>query len=119
MMDKIITDLNQNKSLGLVFPSDNTCVGWCDNYNIASKLALQMGIEKLPTHIDFPVGSMFWAKKGALASLYELNLKWEDYPEEPLGYDGTMLHALERLLPIIAEKEGYTIKTTHIDQIAR
>ena len=119
MMDKIITDLNQDKNLGLVFPNDNICVGWCNNYNIASELALQMGINKLPRYIDFPVGTMFWAKKGALASLYELNLQWEDYPDEPLSYDGTMLHALERLLPIITEKEGFKVKTTYIDKIAR
>ena len=119
MMDKIITDLNRNKNLGLVFPSDNTCVDWCNNYDIASEIAQQIGIEKLPRQIDFPIGTMFWAKKGALTSLYKLNLQWEDYPEEPLSYDGTMLHALERLLPVIAEKEGFTIKTTHVDQVAR
>ena len=38
MMDKIITDLNRNKNLGLVFPSD-TCVDWCNNYDIASEIA--------------------------------------------------------------------------------
>ena len=32
----------------------------------------------------------------ALAPLMGLNLGWEDYPDEPLPYDGSVLHALER-----------------------
>ena len=67
-----------------------------------------MNIEVLPDHFNFPIGTMFWARTKALAPLIELNLRYEDFPEEPLPIDGTMLHALERLLPLITEKAGFS-----------
>ena len=78
-----------------------------------------MGITKLPKSLNFPVGSMFWARRGALSDLYDLGLNWEDYPIEPLKYDGTILHAIERLLPLIAEKNGYNYKMTYIPGVNR
>ena len=62
---------------------------------------------------------MFWVRKGALTKLYELDLDWEDYPQEPLEYDGTILHAIERLLPIIAEESGYEYRMTYIPELNR
>jgi hypothetical protein len=35
-----------------------------------------------------------------LSPLIELNLQWDDYPLEPLPYDATFLHAIDRLLPL-------------------
>ena len=70
---------------------------------------MRMGIqEPLPPFFEFPVGTMFWARSEALVPLLELNLDWSDYPEEPLPKDGTMLHALERLLPFAAAREGFS-----------
>jgi lipopolysaccharide biosynthesis protein len=48
-----------------------------------------------------------------------LDLSWDDYPEEPLPEDGTMLHAIERLLPFIAEHEGYQIALTRVPGVNR
>ena len=62
---------------------------------------------------------MFWAKKGALSKLFERAYTWEDYPIEPIGYDGTMLHAIERLLPAITKQNGYTYKMTYIPGVSR
>ena len=38
----------------------------------------------------------------------------EDDPEEPVPDDGTMLHALERLIPLAAETSGFTFATQHV-----
>jgi lipopolysaccharide biosynthesis protein len=57
---------------------------------------------------------MFWARQGALRSLYALGLQWHDYPAEPVGYDGTMLHAIERLLPQVCLANGYRYAVTHV-----
>jgi lipopolysaccharide biosynthesis protein len=46
--------------------------------------------------------------------LFGLNLGWDDYPEEPVPIDGTILHALERLLPFVANHAGYQYATTYI-----
>ena len=80
------------------------------NYKSAKALALKLGIDEIPRSFDFPIGNMFWVRKGTLKRLYEVGLNWEDYPTEPIGYDGTILHAIERLLPIIVRAEGYKYK---------
>ena len=58
---------------------------------------------------------MFWARSAALVGLFKESLQWEDYPLEPLPDDGTILHAIERLLPLVAIKAGYEIATSHVD----
>ena len=55
----------------------------------------------------------------ALAPLLELGLDWDDYPEEPVPIDCTILHALERLIPFVAAKAGYRFATTHIKGVNR
>ena len=49
----------------------------------------------------------------ALSALYELGLNWDDYPEEPIIYDGTVLHSIERLLPIICNYSGYEYRASY------
>ena len=60
---------------------------------------------------------MFWARPSALAPLLELGLDWDDYPEETLPNDGTILHAIERLLPFAAKEKGFHFSTMHIPGI--
>ena len=103
----------------MVFPDDPTCISWGINEQKAVDFGNKIGITSLPAHINFPVGTMFWAKSGALSKLYELGCDWNDYPQEPIGYDGTMLHAIERLLPLIAKEQGFSYKMTNIPGITR
>ena len=57
---------------------------------------------------------MFWARSRALEPLLKLGLNWDAYPVEPAPIDGTILHAIERLLPSVARRAGYRYATTHI-----
>jgi lipopolysaccharide biosynthesis protein len=54
-----------------------------------------------------------------LAPLINLNLNWDDYPEEPLPYDGSILHALERLLPLTLSLTGLRIAATNVTGVTR
>ena len=119
MADVILASLHNNPNLGLVFPDDPGCLSWTDNRAHAEALASRLQLNPLPDAINFPVGTMFWARQGALTSLYELGLTWEDYPEEPLGYDGTMLHAIERLLPQICMANGKRYAMSHVPGFSR
>jgi lipopolysaccharide biosynthesis protein len=120
MADTIIHRFAEDPKLGLVFPEDPHLIGWDANLAIAAGLAARLGLSKpLPTHLDFPVGTMFWARPEALASLFELQLSWDDYPDEPLPADGTLLHALERLLPVVATEAGYRYATTEVPGVHR
>jgi len=62
---------------------------------------------------------MFWARPRALAPLIRAKLQWQEFPAEPLPYDGTILHALERLIPFIAAHEGYDHAQTFIPGVVR
>ena len=120
MADIILSAMNNDdRNLGLVFPDDPGCLGWTDNYAHAETLARRLHLTSLPQAINFPVGTMFWARQGALSSLYNLELSWDDYPSEPLGYDGTMLHAIERLIPQICLASGKRYAVTHVPGFSR
>jgi glycosyltransferase involved in cell wall biosynthesis len=120
MMDIVMDHFANDEKLGLVFPSDPHLCGWDANRGIAEGLAKRAGItETLPPFFDFPVGTMFWARVGALKPLFDLRLRWDDYPEEPIPLDGTVMHALERLLPFAARHVGYGYATTHIPGVTR
>ena len=114
MMDHILDEFEIDERLGLVFPDDPTCVGWTENIEEAKSICKTLSISNIPENFNFPVGTMFWVKKGALTKLYELEWEWNDYPLEPLPHDGTILHAIERLIPIIVNKQGYNYKLTYV-----
>ena len=119
MADRILAAMQADPELGLVFPDDPGCLGWTENRPHAEALAMRLGIAQLPEAINFPVGTMFWARQGALRRLYNLGLSWDDYPSEPLGYDGSMLHAIERLLPQICLESGQRYAVTHVPGFSR
>ncbi|MCB8878378.1 rhamnan synthesis F family protein [Acidisoma silvae] len=116
MMDTILAAMVTDPALGLVFPEDPHLNAWDKNRDIADDLASRMGLAKpLPNHFDFPIGTMFWARPAALQSLQQLGIGWDDFPPEPLPIDGSMLHALERLLPFSAAKAGYRYAATMVE----
>lgn len=120
MLDAVVTAFSQEPFLGLVYPDDPHCLGWGENHPIAVDLAQRLDL--LGSHsgdlqaraLDFPVGSMFWARTGALSPLYRHAWGYDDFPEEPLPEDGTLLHAIERLLPLIVHSCGFEHRVTHL-----
>ncbi|HEV7458174.1 MAG TPA: glycoside hydrolase family 99-like domain-containing protein [Roseococcus sp.] len=94
-----------------VYPAGNkirlTDSGWSENRDIAAELLAAHGlegIEDLP-RVEFPQGSMFWARAASLSRLLSLPLRFEDFPEEPIPPDGTLAHALERLILVPGRSE--------------
>jgi glycosyltransferase involved in cell wall biosynthesis len=112
MLDIAASAFASDPKLGLVFAEDPHLVGWDGNRKNAEALAEQMGLSpKLPDFFDFPLGAMFWFRPSALRRLFELRLTWGDYPEEPLPYDGSLLHAIERIIPFVTMAESYGLAT--------
>ncbi len=119
-LTKVLDLFAQEPRLGLVFPEDRHAIGWGLDREPAQELTSRMpGRVRIPPVPIFPMGTMFWARPQALAPLWNLRLGWEDYPVEPLAEDGTLLHAIERLLPAVAESQGYVWKTLHREGIWR
>lgn len=83
-------------------------VQWGQNYFKTAYLARRMGVRlQRATRIDFPAGSMFWARSAALAPLLDLDLSFSSFEPEHGQIDGTTAHAAERLIFYAAERAGY------------
>ena len=83
-------------------------IRWGDNYPTAERLAKRMGLALSPTApLDFPSGSMFWARSAALRPLLDLRLSFDDFPVESGQTDGTLAHAIERLYFLVCEQAGF------------
>jgi hypothetical protein len=118
MMDIVLARLAGDETLGIVFPEDPYLHGWDDNRATAEGLAARMGMtDPLPPYFDFPAGTIFWARTVGLKPLFDLRLGWEDYPREPAANDGTILNAIERLLPFVVRHAGYRFATTHVSGV--
>lgn len=59
----------------------------------------------------FSGGTMFWYRPQALQPLLECGLRFEDFPEEPIGVGGTLAHALERVPPLVCTRRGYRVRS--------
>jgi glycosyltransferase involved in cell wall biosynthesis len=110
MLDRVVRVFANRSDLGLIVAEDPHLVGWDENRAIAERLAERMGVQlPLDDFFDFPLGNMFWARPLALQPLLALDLSWEDYPTEPVAPDGTLIHALERLVPYAVRQVGLSV----------
>lgn len=111
----ILGTLQADPKLGLVYPESYHGVPlwahtWLSNVPVCDALALQLGIAlDHQRYIDFPAGSMFWARVDALRPLYELDLPLQAFPTEEGQVDGTLQHAVERMFGVITRHQGYRL----------
>lgn len=106
-----------NEKLGVLSPpeplgeyySDYYGNTWHDDYEntveLAKKLELNTDIKREKE--VFMLGTVFWARTAALRKLLEVEWKYEDFPQEPLPIDGTISHAIEKILGYVAQDAGY------------
>lgn len=122
MADEIVGAMQQNPTIGMVFADDPNVVDWGENKDYAQLLVQQLGWDAamLPSgSFKFPVGTMFWLRAEVLKPLVQLNLTWDDYPDEPLAQDGSILHALERFFGLLPEQVGLETALTYIPGVSR
>lgn len=83
---------------------------WLSNRGHARNLLSAMGYGDIDygQYIDFPAGSMFWARTQALKPLFDLRLSMADFPAESGQTDNTLHHAIERCLVFSAQAAGLT-----------
>lgn len=117
-VENVISTFENNPRLGLLMvtpPSHSLLYGilgreWTKNFEhvveLKSKLDLNVPIcyEKPPTA---PLGGVFWCRTSALIKLFDYEWEYSDFPEEPLPADGTLLHAIERIYPFVAQDAGF------------
>ena len=118
--DQIVAEFARSERLGIVAPEDRHLHDWDLNAEFAPDVLERLGrTMPLPVHFDFGLGAMFWARTAALSPFIDADLVEGDYPPEPLPVDGTSLHALERLIPLVIEHDGYEFAKTHRADIQR
>ena len=81
-----------------------------ENYLGVKKLLEKMKIS-VPISYDIPpvcpMGAMFWVRPKAMEKLIDLSWEYEDFPEEPLPPDGSLIHVIERVYPFVVQGAGY------------
>lgn len=109
----IITVFERHRSVGIImtqhFEPIRAHLHWDHVFARARKLARRMGFAVTARQVlDFPSGSMFWARTAALAPLLALDLNYDDFPEEKGQTRRTIQHAIERLFLFSAEHAGFS-----------
>lgn len=79
---------------------------WLYNSGRGSQLLSRMHIPFENHMLFYPVGSFFWAKTEAIRPLFDLNLSYQDFDEEKGQIDGTLAHALERVIACVVRNQG-------------
>ncbi|MGF6414549.1 rhamnan synthesis F family protein [Paraburkholderia sp. MM5482-R1] len=112
VVSSVLYAFEHDPNLGMVaaqhFETMRHWTNWGGNFDGAQGLANRLGfaIDK-STPLDFPSGSMFWARTAALKNLVELNLSLEDFPAETNQTDATLAHSIERLFFYACERAGF------------
>ena len=107
-----ILTLFDDPKLGIVFPQHlfeiRGVLNWGYNYALARTLMRRLGVEIDKNHVlEFPSGSMFWGRSEAIRSLLDAGLTYDDFPEESGQVDGTLAHAIERIVLMAVEARGF------------
>jgi hypothetical protein len=112
-INRIVSLFQSVPSLGIVAPLTHRAVlgaaHWGDNLELAQEIARRMGLtQPLPGNdaLQFPVGSMFWARRAVLQPLLDLGLRAENFPPEEGQVDATPAHAIERLYGVVCAAAG-------------
>lgn len=117
-VDNVISTFEDNHRAGLLVPPPpnhadyyiTLGLEWGSNYGNTVELANKLGIDVSIREDKEPIaglGSYFWIKKEALRPVFSKKWTYDDFPEEPIADDGTLLHAIERIYPFAAQSAGY------------
>lgn len=118
-LDDALKEFEKNRNLGMVFPDDPNIMGWGENYEISRNLFPEQSLPGPLETFEFPMGSFFLARPEAIRPILQLNLQNQDFPAEPVPYDGTILHAIERLFGVIPKALGFKIMGTNVHGVSR
>ncbi|MBN0986997.1 rhamnan synthesis F family protein [Amphritea pacifica] len=109
---QVLSIFNDSK-VGLVYAEDRHCVDEGTNMPYIVELTKKMGLQPQVEYYSYPLGTMFWARTQALAPLLKVD-KSTFRLEEPIAYDGSVLHAFERIIPQIVESTGASIQKVYL-----
>ncbi len=125
-VDNIIGYMENDNEVGLLVPPLpffkylQHCYGdtWYVNYANSCRLAEYLGlnIEISWNSRPLSLGSVFWARTDALKKLLEIEWSYDDFEDEPMKEDGSLSHAIERIIPYVVCDAGYKVKMVASDK---
>lgn len=89
---------------------------WLDEAPKAKNILNRMGMKFKDEILQFPAGSMFWAKTDALRQLFDLNLTWEEFGIEEGKNEGTLAYVFERITGTVARNNGYKLAIYNVPE---
>lgn len=116
-LEKIVKIFEKDPQLGLLVPQQQILNLQQSDYYLGNifwldKLLTRLGRADLIDHysFNFPAGSMYWCRTQALTGLDKLLSPDDQFEEEAGQTDGTLAHALERIVAFFAAEQGYSMK---------
>lgn len=113
----VLSVFEENREIGLLVPpapigkyrNDWFGNSWYKNFANTKKLAkdLDLSCELSEAVPPVTLGTVFWGRVEALEKLFLKKWTYEDFNEEPLPCDGTISHAVERILSYVVKDAGY------------
>lgn len=74
-------------------------------YSLMNRSYCGINQELFRADLAFSVGTMFWYRPCVFSHILSSGLKYSDFPAEPIGIDGTIAHAFERILKLACDLE--------------
>ncbi len=118
IVKSILKILNDSR-VGLIYSDHHKKVvglrNWGYDFEQCKDLLNRLNISLKGDYLlEFPTGTMFWMRKEVLLKLLEMDIHLSEFEEEKGQVDGTLAHAIERLLVYLTEITGYS----HVKVIA-
>lgn len=108
----ILSSFAEDPSLGLLTAED--CVvgpeHWGADRGLTEELLRRLELRRSPHLLRFAAGSIYWVRAFVLTGLRTLDLRPEDFDEEDGRIDGTTAHAVERIIGMLCEEAGFSIR---------
>lgn len=124
----IIEGFEKEDKLGLVVPpmpksGSYRSIFWtawgkdCENMKyLAQRLQLQVSIDDQKPLFAF--STCFWCRRKALEKLYQCQFDISEFDLNPFPSDGALSHAIERILPFVAQDAGFYTASIETEKFA-
>ncbi len=105
-VNQILQSFVSDSKIGIIAPCYHWSLANQPNYGknkpVCEEFFSRLSKDDLPAVChDYPAGSFFWARTAALKPLFDLNIDIAEFPEEKGQVDGTLAHAIERVLGLL------------------
>ncbi|GAB7527806.1 hypothetical protein PS3A_02120 [Pseudomonas sp. 3A(2025)] len=112
VVTRVVNAFQENPDLGVYYPTTFWMMpSWVNhitmNKGFMKTWQQDLGLDEHDGFLSYPAGGMFWARPEALKGIIDRSYDYEFFPAEPLPNDGSLLHALERMIGLLAEHNGY------------